>query len=204
MESLVKQGCTVVAPDIIGRGELGPGYLFNGHDLPNRQWYAYILMGKSIVGRQMTDLLRTVQFVQDRFGVAPKDLLAVARGSLGPLLLHTAAIDGIFARIALIESPVSYRSIVATEWFETEYISSTVPAALTAYDLPDLAACIAPRRLLLANPSGGNGAAADTGTIEQDTAVIARAYSTAAKGDFVLLENGATPALYAALEEWLE
>jgi hypothetical protein len=202
MEWLVKQGCTVIAPDISGTGELGPGFLGELDDRPPRLWYAYVLLGRSIVGRQMSDVVRTAQFVQKRFGVAPSELVGFARGSMGPLLLHAAAIEGFFGRIALVESPLSYRSIAETMNYTPKFVHSLVPAALTAYDLPDLAACAAPRRLLLANPRNGGGVLADATTLEQDTEVIVRAYAPAPR-NLVVLRSGDESDYINTFAEWL-
>ena len=204
MESLVRQGCTVVAPDMLGWGELGPGGLEVPGDGPPRLWYGYVLLGKSMVGRQMTDLVRVARFAAARFGVAAADQLGVARGTCGPLLLHTAAVAGIFRKVAVIDAPISYRSIATAARYPSEYSPSAVPAALTAYDLPDLAACLAPRRMLLAGPRDGSGAPASAETIAQDTAVVARAYALkTVPQNLVVVPRAEKTDLAAALAEWL-
>ena len=53
-------------------------------------------------------------------------------------------------RIALIDPLSSYWSIVVNKYYNSEFIHSTVPGALKHYDLPDLAAILAPRKLLMA------------------------------------------------------
>ncbi|MDO8542062.1 MAG: acetylxylan esterase [Opitutaceae bacterium] len=204
MEWLVKQGCTVIAPDVVGSGELGPGFLGVPGDNPPRLWYAYVLLGKSILGRQMADVMRTVRFAQARFGVAPGDLAGVARGVFGPLLLHTAAIEGIFGRVALIESLLSYHSIAMTERYAPAWIQGAVPGALTAYDLPDLVACVAPRHVLLADPRDSRGAPAKAAEIAEETAVMVRAHArNPARLKVLSLPPGDTAALNKAVAEWL-
>jgi dienelactone hydrolase len=204
MESLVRQGCAVVAPDMLGLGELAPGGLEVPGNGPPRLWYGYVLLGKSMIGRQIPDLMRVARFAEARFGVAVVDQLSLARGTCGPLLLHAAAMAGGFRQVALIDAPISYRSIAMTARYRPEYIPATVPGALTAYDLPDLAACVAPRRLLLAGPRDASGTLADAETIVQDTAVITRAYAEkTTTPNFVVLPRVEKDDLAAALAEWL-
>jgi len=50
----------------------------------------------------------------------------------------------------LIGSLHSYASLVENEDYRAELVHASVPGALSAYDLPDLAASLAPRPLLLA------------------------------------------------------
>jgi hypothetical protein len=54
--------------------------------------------------------------------------------------------------IALKGAPVSYRSIVMNQFYNRSFINCSVPGALTAYDLPDLMASLAPRRILIQDP----------------------------------------------------
>lgn len=204
MEALVRQGCVVVAPDLLGTGELGPGIMSERPERPPRLWYGYVQLGKSTLGRQLADVVRVARFAQGRFGVAPSEVVAIARGSTGPLLLHAAALEGLFGRIALLEAPISYRSIVMTRDYSPQFVPGFVPAALTAYDLPDLAAIAAPRRLFLASPRQGSGAVADATTLAQDTAVITRAYEArSAPKNFVISPHTEASAVREALVAWL-
>jgi hypothetical protein len=206
MESLVKQGCTVVAPDIIGMtGEIGPGVVGAPEEGPPRLWYGYVLLGKSPIGRQMADVMRVIRFTESRCKVAATDLAGLARGECGPLLLHTAAIEGVFGKIALVEAPLSYRSLVMTPNYATHYLTTSVPGALTAYDLPDLAACLAPRKVLVANPCDSRGAPAEAAAIAEETAVTTRAYAQhAARLKVLSLSKGDTGALNTAVAAWLQ
>jgi hypothetical protein len=205
IESLVEQGCIVIAPDMIGMpGEIGPGVVAKPEAGPPRLWYGYVLLGKSMVGRQMADVMRVVRFAESRFKVSPKDLVGFARGECGPILLHTAAIEGVFGQLALVEAPLSYRSLVMTPDYAPHYLTEAVPGALTAYDLPDLVACAAPRKVLVAAPRDSRGAPADAATIAQETAVMTRAYAgNSARLKVTSLQKGDSVAWNAALAEWL-
>ena len=203
IEWLVQQGCVVVAPDIIGTGELGPGFIQQTDPAHGgfRTWYGYVLIGKSIVGRQMQDVIRTLGFIEQTFGTAPAEVAAIARGAFGPLLLHSAAVGGVGSRVALLEPLLSYESLVSSRRYPLPYLHAAVPAALTAYDLPDLAATLAPRRLLLLEPRAGSGAPADPAEVRRATGVITRAYPS---GGLEIVPDGGKEAVQQALARWLE
>jgi len=141
IEKLLKQGFTVIAPDVIGTGET--------EDRSNSTAFAAMLAGKSIPGVQAGDIVRAAKFA--RWLGGSSRVSAVAFGELGPALLHAAAFDNSIEKIALVGAPVSYSSIVMNRFYNWSF-SCAVAGALTAYDLPDLAACIAPRKLLIIEP----------------------------------------------------
>ncbi len=140
IEKLVKHGFMVVAPDVIGTGETA--------DRSGSSNFAAMLVGKSIPGVQAGDISRVAKFAR---WLSRGQVSALAFDELCPALLHAAAFDKSIEKIALLGSPVSYRSIVMNRFYEWSF-SCAVSGALTAYDLPDLAACIAPRKLLMIEP----------------------------------------------------
>lgn len=140
IEKLVKHGFMVVAPDVIGTGETA--------DRSGSSNFAAMLVGKSIPGVQAGDISRVARFAHS---LSRTQVSALAFDELCPALLHAAALDNSIEKIALLGSPVSYRSIVMNRFYEWSF-SCAVSGALTAYDLPDLAACIAPRKLLMIEP----------------------------------------------------
>ncbi|HUN04820.1 MAG TPA: xylan esterase, partial [Niabella sp.] len=91
-------------------------------------------------------------------------------------LLHAAAFDSSINSVALIEPYTSYRSIVMHRFYNPAFIHSTVPNALTAYDLPDLAAGLAPRKLLIVHAADGAGNEPAPEEGEEDFAIIKTAY----------------------------
>jgi dienelactone hydrolase len=145
IESLVRKGYVVAAPDLLGTGETEPEKL--------GLWtYAAVMLGKSIVGIQAGDVSRVVKFLKSRAEVDPSRISGMALESMGPVLLHAAAFDPSIRSIALAGSPLSYRSVVMNRFYEVPF-SACVAGALTAYDLPDLAAAVAPRKILFLRPS---------------------------------------------------
>jgi hypothetical protein len=159
IEQLVKKGYLVAAPDVIGTGETEDGNLFY-------PMYVSFLIGRSIVGIQAGDIGRVVNFLQSRKDVDYNKISGIAFNEMCPTLLHAAAMNNNISSIALIGSLISYRTVVMNRFYEVRlssnirpgsnpfsgglpYSNNTVAGALTAYDLPDLIGCIAPRKIVL-------------------------------------------------------
>jgi hypothetical protein len=182
MEWFVKQGFAVIAPDLIGIGETGPGK-FKGDayigDVSYNVWFESILIGRSIVGIRAADIVRIVMYLETREDVDCMDIRCVARGEMCPVLLHAAAFEDSISSVALIEPLVSYSSVVMNRFYDPNLIHSTVAGALAAYDLPDVAACLVPRKLLMANITDQNRDKVKPELVEKELAVVRAAYSAA-------------------------
>lgn len=157
IESLVKKGFTVLAPDLVGTGEMGAGD-FQGDayigGVSHNIWYAGILVGRSITGLRAGDIARLVNVIKQK---SPDDMIyAIAQGEMAPVLLHAAAFTPGIKKIALVRPLLSYTSLAQQRIYHSEFIPVAVAGSLTAYDLPDLAASLAPRELLIINPVNGN------------------------------------------------
>jgi dienelactone hydrolase len=155
LDDLVRQGFLVAAPDLAGTGEIALAIgRQNDHNAP---FYTGMLTRHSVVGLQATDLVRILAWLQSRDDVQPDKIGVLAMGSMGPTAAHAAAFAPSIAWLGLEETPVSYASMV-TERFYVFPTSCMVAGALTAYDLPDLLASIAPRKMALVRPVDQAGA----------------------------------------------
>lgn len=177
MEWFAKEGFTVLAPDLVGVGEMGPG-VFKGDsyikDVSYNVWFASMLIGKSIVGLRAGDVVRLARLLQENEKV--QAVYGLAKKEMAPVLLHAAAFDPAIKKLALIEPYTSYHSIVMHRFYKPAFIHSAVPNALTAYDLPDLAASLAPRKLLIAHATDGSGNEPTPEETDEDFAIIKAAY----------------------------
>jgi hypothetical protein len=182
MEGLVKKGFIVLAPDMVGIGETGPG-TFKGDayidSVSYNVWFASILIGRSIVGVRAGDIVRLVRYLESREDVDYRDISIIAYREMCPVALHAAAFEDGITRVALIEPLISYRSIVMNCYYDPALIHATVAGALTAYDLPDLAACVAPRKLLIVDVTDQSRNKAEADLIEKELAITRSAYSAA-------------------------
>jgi len=169
IEWFVKKGFTVLAPDLPGIGETGPGILKGDANIEGTShniWYASILIGRSIVGIRAVEVDRMVKVLLEERGIT--DISALARKELAPVLLHTAVSEPAIKRIALVDPLISYNSLVMNRFYKSFFIPGTVPAALKFYDLPDLMAALAPRKLLLAGILNGNDGYLDNQAIDKE------------------------------------
>jgi len=177
MEWFVRNGFTVLAPDLIGLGEMGPGD-FRGDayigGISYNIWFTSMLIGRSIVGIQAGDVTRLVRLLEKDKKIT--DIYGLARKEMSPVLLHAAAFDSTISRVALIEPYASYRSIVTDRFYNPAFVPSLVPGALQSYDLPDLAASLAPRKLLMGGIIDGLGSPADPEGIAGDLDIIKAGY----------------------------
>lgn len=177
IEWFVKNGFTVLAPDLIGIGEMGPGVFFGDSFIKGvsyNVWYASMLVGRSIVGVRSADVIRLARSLLEDKNI--QDVYGMAKKEMAPVLLHAAAFEPLIKHIALVEPYISYRAIVMNRFYKTDFVHSFVPKALTGYDLPDLAATLAPRSLLIVNATDGEGKVSDPHSFNEDIEVIKSAY----------------------------
>jgi hypothetical protein len=192
MEQLVKKGYIVLAPDLIGIGETGPG-VFKGDayidNVSYNVWFAAILIGRSIVGVRAGDIVRAAKYLESREDVDHRDISIIAYGEMCPVALHAAAFEDGISKVALVEPLISYRSIVMNRYYDARLTHATVAGALTAYDLPDLAACISPRKLLMVNVTDQSKNRAEAELIEKELAITRSAYSAAGARERLIIRN---------------
>ena len=196
MEQLLKQGYAVLAPDLLGVGELGR--------VNDSSAFLGVLMGRSIVGLRAADIVRCVQFLKRHRDIDGADIGAIARGNMSIPLLHAAAFEDSIRKIALIEPLVSFQSVVMNRYFNLE-AGALVGNALTAYDLPDLAATLAPRQLAIIDAVDQLQKPARTELIDKSFEVVRRSYSARGAAGSLAIQT-ATPGrpIVEVLGPWLK
>ncbi|MEM8966609.1 MAG: acetylxylan esterase [Bacteroidota bacterium] len=155
IEQLVKQGKIVLSADLLGTGELGPGYLRgDAHidDVSYNQWFGGILINKSIIARQAADMLKMVDYLKSKYKSDDLHITAVGRSTLTPALLHAAAFEPAITQTILINPLISYQSLVTNEVYDARWVPSAVAGSVGAYDLADLATTLIARSLWVVNP----------------------------------------------------
>lgn len=182
--ALVNGGCHVLLPDLIGTGETGPGQWAGGSYFQHVKmdglgydlWYGSVLIGRSLVGLRAGDVVKLVQLLKKG---GATDVGAVGIRELSPVVLHAAAFEPAISRVVLLNPYVSYHSITAHQYYNLDFIEGTVPAALTAYDLPDLAASLAPRKLLMTDVTDGKGSRQTQDVLQNDWSFVTSTYQQA-------------------------
>jgi cephalosporin-C deacetylase-like acetyl esterase len=142
IKKLVADGRVVLAVDLRGSGETartGQKYFrpsFFGGD--GQDWYIAYLLGRSYVGMRTEDLLGIARLFD-----SPVEL--IARGNLGVVGLHAAALEpDRFAQLTIDANLPTWSSLVDRGFGPTN-LSTLVQAALTTYDLDDLARSLGPK-----------------------------------------------------------
>ncbi|WP_241559163.1 alpha/beta hydrolase family protein [Chitinophaga barathri] len=204
METLVKQGFTVLAPDMAGTGETGPG-AFRGDSyidsISYNLWFASIQTGRSITGIRAADVTKLAKLLVKTYGV--KEVYGFAQKEMAPVMLHAAAFSKEITRIALVSPCVSWFSILSGRIYQPGFIQNAVAGSAGVYDLPDLAASLAPRRLLITGPTDGTGGEQQGGT--EDLTFIQTMYSTRqAEDQLRIIPSGPVENLQDALLWWLK
>jgi hypothetical protein len=202
MEQFVENGFTVLAPDLIGVGEMGPG-IFKGDSnislVSYNMWFTSLVVDKSIAGIRASDVIRLTRLLKKRNDI--KDVNGIAKKEMAPVLLYAAASDKSIASIALIDTYSSYESMVMNQFYCPCFVQNLVPGALTAYDLPDLAASLAPRKLILEGTTDASGKRTNQQSISKDIEVIKNAYHLKnADKQLIISEDGGN--LSGVLSEW--
>lgn len=202
MEWFVRKGFMVLAPDLIGLGELGPG-VFRGapfiKDVSYPLWFASMSIGRSIAGIRAGDVVRLVRTLEKRVGV--EDIWAISRGELSPVLLHAAAFEPAISRLAMINPLSSYHSLLMIEDYDPSFVHGAIPFSHTAYDLPDLAASLAPRKICMINTVDGAAKIMDQAKAEEELSFARKLFTKKNAGAYLLIKTGED--IYGYLQEWI-
>lgn len=182
MEAFTRNGYTVLSPDLIGSGETGRGDLrgdayFGGasHNL----WYASMLVGRTITGIRAGDIVRLAGMLSDQ---GYKEIAGYSVSYMAPELIHAAVFSDRIRSMVLSRSYSSFMSIATHRYYNPFFILSCVPGALGKYDLPDLEAAFAPRKLVIDDAVDCLGTKTYAGTIKDDLEIVKRAYDNAGAG----------------------
>src|SRR5262249_36325595 len=102
------------------------------------------------ITQRVGDAIRAI----DAFGAT--QVCLVGRGGGALVALHAAALDSRVTGVAVYDLPASYRAIVDADWY-TLPPSAFLPGVLLRYDLPDLIGALAPRPVLVVDPTNAVG-----------------------------------------------
>lgn len=145
---LIAVGYRVVALDLRGWGETKPDLPEHHVSFDWEDFFAYrsLEIGRPLLGQRMKDLL----------AAAPKlttyrKWLVVGVGAGALVALHAAVIEPRIDKLVTVGGLLSYQSLVADP-LSKESLGSYLPGVIRAYDVRELYAALAPRRVLAVNP----------------------------------------------------
>jgi pimeloyl-ACP methyl ester carboxylesterase len=177
IESRVKAGQNVAMVDPRGLGETTPGDPKSRRPGPlgpdTKEAFLALHLNRPLLGQRVYDVLQTLRAIEPTEGPKEFHLIGVAAG--GPIALHVAALDDRVKEVEVDHSIVSW-SAVARSPISRGQLASVVPNVLEAYDLPDLAATLAPRALTIRAPIDPAGQPAAAGDVEAAYAACRAAY----------------------------
>jgi hypothetical protein len=95
------------------------------------------LVGKTLVGLRVDDVIRATDYLAQRSDVDPKRISAVGSGHLGLVLMHAAVLDSRLRHITVDHVLKSYRSLLEAP-MPVGAPEDVIPGVLRQYDIPDL------------------------------------------------------------------
>jgi pimeloyl-ACP methyl ester carboxylesterase len=190
VEKLVRGGKRVLALDPRGLGETAPGTAkapsHFGVDFTDT--FLALHLNRPLLGQRVRDVLAVIETM---VGQSPEGVTLVGIGKAGPIALHAAALDRRIKDLVLQGSLASWTSVVQTP-ISYDQLTNVVPGALAVYDLPELAATLAPRPLTVYKPVDPTGQVLDKDALEQMYAPVREVYrrSKAEQGLVLLVDEG--------------
>jgi dienelactone hydrolase/pimeloyl-ACP methyl ester carboxylesterase len=164
-------GRRVLAPDLRGIGETA------GSEF--KEAFLSMHLARPLLGQRVRDVLAIVEDGQHAVGI----------GSAAPIVLHAAALEPRIARVTLEGGLVSWSSVARIPLSKGQ-LGNVVPGALRVYDLPDLAAVLAPRPLTIRNAVDAAGRPVAQADLEEIYAGARAAYKAAGAEKALVLQAG--------------
>ncbi len=178
-EKIVRKGYVVAAVDPLGIGEVK-----NTAGREHTDSYTALLTGRSIPGIRAANIVRVADALSAVPAVDPGRIGALGIDELCIPLIFAASFSNKLQNIVLSGSPASYSSVALNRdyrlgftvrenggyWhpYEVDFTWG-VGGALTAFDLPDLIATIAPRRVLISGMKNQLMQVADKQFVDKET-----------------------------------
>ncbi|MGP0069822.1 MAG: prolyl oligopeptidase family serine peptidase [Isosphaeraceae bacterium] len=185
IDALMGPAGRVVLLDPRGMGETDPGpnpvrsQSPFGNDV--KEAFLSFHLDRPLLGQRAADILRVLAGLDGESGDGQDEhngFRVVGIGTAGPIVLHAALLD----RVGLIKEVVLERSLgswtdIVERGISRGQIGNVVPGALEAYDLPDLAARLAPRPLRISEPVDAIGHPIPKADLERAYAACIKAYA---------------------------
>jgi len=161
----------VLVPDLRGFGETQPQldrrdyFVRNFGDYENT--LTALVIGKTMVGLRAADVARGVDVLATRKDVDPSRIAAVGRAGAAIPSLFATLFDNRIKSVVLDGMLVSYEAVVA-ERIHQGIVDQIVPSALKHFDLPDVIAALAPRKVAVFNGVNPIGQEVTVGRLRQE------------------------------------
>jgi hypothetical protein len=196
--SLLTKGWAIIAPDLRATGATRPPHdaIHNAIDHNSAEHALWI--GRPLIGQWLIDVRRVAEWCakQPRFDRAPLGVVGI--GPAGILaLLGAAILDDLISLAAVLDSPVTYATGKA--YGPKMRMGLLGPGILRIADVPELAALIAPRRLVVAGGTSPQDAPLDGAALERTFAFTRAVYKACAVPSKLTIKPELGPADVAAM-----
>jgi dienelactone hydrolase len=154
-KSLVAKGAAIVAAECRATGANRPPNDAVHEAADHNSAEHSLWIGRPLLGQWVYDVRCLLDWLSAQPGYDPAALGVVGLGSMGVVALCAAAVDPRIKTVAAVESPVTL--ITESAYSPTIPMALLAPGLFHAGDVPQLAALVAPRPLLIAdgvNPQG--------------------------------------------------
>jgi pimeloyl-ACP methyl ester carboxylesterase len=187
LENLTLKGNLVVAVDVRGIGETatphdpqirGGGEFSHLFDVETAFSYMAWWMDQSLLGMRVQDVIRSVDYALSRPDVDKENVRIVGKGMGALWILFAAALDRRIQSAICESSLVSYQCLALVDRY-TQGANTFVRDVLLNFDLPDVAACVADRKLVLLAPVDAMGHKVDLSQAKRIYQWTGEAYSAA-------------------------
>jgi dienelactone hydrolase len=187
----------IVLVDPRGIGETAPASR-DGRNSPfGRDWkeaFVALSLARPLLGQRVTDILSILDGLEAELGAQEHPgFNVVGSGLAGPAVLHAAVLDdrGMIKSITIDRSLVSWSNILNLK-VSRDQLGNVVPGALETYDLPDLAARLAPRPLSIRGAVDAQGNPVSQAELDQIYDACTKAYGPGASLELRAIQ-GLTP-----------
>ena len=173
--ALLEKGWAVLAPDLRATGEMRPPH-DGGRDAPDHNSAEHGLwLGRPVLGQWAFDVLVLLDWLQLQPGFDRDRFAVVGLGQAGLVALCAAGLfDDRVAAAAALDAPVSY--VTEEAYAPGTRMGLLAPGLLRVGDVPQLAAMVAPRRLIVAGGVSPQGEKRTAAQIEETFAFTRGVY----------------------------
>jgi dienelactone hydrolase len=174
LDQLARSGYLVIAADVRGIGatrasgasSLSAGEFGQLFDMDTGMAYAAWSMNRSLLGMRVHDVVRCLDYARQHNGAKSCRLHVIGKGRAALWCLYASVLDERISNLICDGTLLSYRLLAQAERYR--YGADVfVPDILHHLDLPDVAAAIAPRPLVLIQPNDGMMKAAGSRQAEE-------------------------------------
>jgi dienelactone hydrolase len=202
LEAVVRRGFGLCVIGLRGQDETLPSF-----PAPGPRWYdegggkllrddyawASLIIGKPVLGQQVWDFLRTLDYLESRPDVDLTRLMVFGEAAGGLVAVLGSVLDPRPLSILCARMLADFYSLVESEEYTAE-LSWLVPGILRNLDMPDLIAVLAPRKCTLVNTVGPTGEILSESLLHTRFQIAIDSYSAVAPGQlrFVVHPTEAT------------